>query len=64
MQPNEAAAQGRIANIPMIIGYNAAGAPLLCHFTIHTQFCAHFAASPSDAQLFVACSDKQIPLVE
>ena len=25
MQPNEAAAQGRIANIPMIIGYNAAG---------------------------------------
>jgi hypothetical protein len=25
MQPNEAAAQGRIADIPMIIGYNAAG---------------------------------------
>lgn len=41
MQPNEAAAQGRIADIPMIIGYNAA-----------------------DAQLFVACSDKPIPLAE
>jgi len=26
MQPNEAAAQNRIADIPMIIGYNAAGA--------------------------------------
>lgn len=45
MQPNEAAAQGRIANIPMIIGYNAAGAPLLRHFTIHTQLCSYIAAS-------------------
>jgi hypothetical protein len=26
MQPSEAAAQGRIADVPMIIGYNAAGA--------------------------------------
>jgi hypothetical protein len=26
MQPNEAAARGLTANVPMILGYNAAGA--------------------------------------
>ena len=41
MQPNEAADRGLVADIPMMIGSNAA-----------------------DAQLFVSCSNKPIPLAE
>lgn len=37
MQPNEAAAQGRIADIPMIIGSNAAGALPAPNFTTGIQ---------------------------
>ena len=37
MQPNEAAAQGRIADIPMIIGYNAAGLVLTPRVNSHNS---------------------------
>jgi hypothetical protein len=40
MQPNDAAAQGKIADVPMIIGYNAAGAAASPLLKIETE--VHF----------------------